>query len=464
MMRMKNRKNLTIKLRITLWYTVFMTLLVAAVVALLLVLSHIRVHNEAQLRLTDAVERSFAQVSLIGNTLYFDDDLNYMAQGVSISVYNKEGMLLYGRIPAHFDGADMLIKDEMQSVRAGNGSHWYVYDTCRTVEGFGTLWVRGITSQDTAEPAFSGVIVAALIVLPFFVLTAVIGGYLITRRTLRPLDAMTRTAQSIATGEDLTARIRLSRGDDEIHTLAHTFDGMMERLQTSFENEKQFTSDVSHELRTPVAAILSQCEYASRPDSTEEELRQSLGGISAQARRMSALIAQLLLLARAESGKQVLQKESVDLTLLTEMVAEEQRTAAQARNIALHTELAEEVIVTADEAMLMRLLINLLANAIAYGREGGNIWVTLAQAEDRITLAVRDDGIGIAPEHLEKIWNRFYQADPARSANRTGAGLGLPMVRWIARTHGGEVTAESAPGQGSTFVLSLPHRSSANKL
>lgn len=455
---MKNRKNLTIKLRITLWYTVFMTLLVAAVVALLLVLSHIRVHNEAQLRLTDAVERSFAQVSLIGNTLYFDDDLNYMAQGVSISVYNKEGMLLYGRIPAHFDGADMLIKDEMQSVRAGNGSHWYVYDTCRTVEGFGTLWVRGITSQDTAEPAFSGVIVAALIVLPFFVLTAVIGGYLITRRTLRPLDAMTRTAQSIATGEDLTARIRLSRGDDEIHTLAHTFDGMMERLQTSFENEKQFTSDVSHELRTPVAAILSQCEYASRPDSTEEELRQSLGGISAQARRMSALIAQLLLLARAESGKQVLQKESVDLTLLTEMVAEEQRTAAQARNIALHTELAEEVIVTADEAMLMRLLINLLANAIAYGREGGNIWVTLAQAEDRITLAVRDDGIGIAPEHLEKIWNRFYQADPARSANRTGAGLGLPMVRWIARAHGGEVTAESAPDQGSTFTLTLPRR------
>ena len=458
MMHMKNRKNLTIKLRITLWYTVFMTLLVAAVVTLLLVLSHSRVHNEAQLRLTDAVERSFAQVSLIGNTLYFDDDLNYMAQGVSISVYNKEGMLLYGRIPAHFDGADMLIKDEMQSVRAGNGSHWYVYDTCRTIEGFGTLWVRGVTSQDTAEPAFSGVIVAALIVLPFFVLTAVIGGYLITRRTLRPLDAMTRTAQSIATGEDLTARIRLSRGDDEIHTLAHTFDGMMERLQTSFENEKQFTSDVSHELRTPVAAILSQCEYASRPDSTEEELRQSLGGISAQARRMSALIAQLLLLARAESGKQVLQKESVDLTLLTEMVAEEQRTAAQARNIALHTELAEEVIVTADEAMLMRLLINLLANAITYGREGGNIWVTLTQAEDRITLAVRNDGIGIAPEHLEKIWNRFYQADPARSANRTGAGLGLPMVRWIARTHGGEVTAESAPDQGSTFTLTLPRR------
>ena len=173
---------------------------------------------------------------------------------------------------------------------------------------------------------------------------------------------------------------------------------------------------------------------------------------------MSALIAQLLLLARAESGKQVLQKETVDLTLLTETVAEEQRTAAQARNIALHTELAEEVIVTADEAMLMRLLINLLANAIAYGREGGNIWVTLTQAEDRITLAVRDDGIGIAPEHLEKIWNRFYQADPARSANRTGAGLGLPMVRWIARAHGGEVTAESAPDQGSTFTLTLPRR------
>ena len=133
MMRMKSRKNLTIKLRITLWYTVFMTLLVAAVVTLLLILSHSRVQNEAQLRLTDAVERSFAQVSLVGDALYFDDDLNYMAQGVSISVYDKEGMLLYGRIPAHFDGADMLIKDEMQSVYAGNGSRWYVYDTCRTM-------------------------------------------------------------------------------------------------------------------------------------------------------------------------------------------------------------------------------------------------------------------------------------------------------------------------------------------
>lgn len=452
----KHKRTLTVKQRITLWYTVFMTAMVVLTVALLLVMSHSRVQSEAKLRLTDAVERSFAQISLHDGALYFDDDLNYMAQGVSISVYNSKGVLLYGRIPARFDGAPMLIKDELQSVRAENGSRWMVYDTCRTIDGFGTLWVRGIISRSTDEPVFTGVILAALIVLPFFVLIAVVGGYLITRRTLHPLDAMTKTAQSIATGADLSARLHLEDSDDEIHILAHTFDGMMERLQTSFENEKQFTSDVSHELRTPVAAILMQCEAALRPDAGAEELRGSLTAVSTQATRMSTLITQLLLLARAESGRQVLQPERIDLSMLTEMVAEELQPAAQAKNITLHTDLAENITFMADESLLMRLLINLISNAIIHGSREGNVWISLFADADRISLTVRDDGPGIAPEHMDKIWNRFYQADSARSGHRIGAGLGLPMVRWIARAHGGDVTAESTFGSGASFNLTLP--------
>ena len=129
---------------------------------------------------------------------------------------------------------------------------------------------------------------------------------------------------------------------------------------------------------------------------------------------------------------------------------------AAARGIALHAEIAPDLLLRADETMMMRLLINLIQNAIAYGREGGNVWVTLREVNGRAEGCVRDDGIGIAPEHLPKIWNRFYQVDPSRTASRSGAGLGLPMVRWIVEAHGGTISVESEPGKGSAFTFSFP--------
>ena len=301
--------------------------------------------------------------------------------------------------------------------------------------------------------------VAAFILLPFSVLLIALGGYLITARALRPLSAMTETARTISRGKDLTQRIRLGAGKDEVHVLAHTFDQMMERLQISFENEKQFTSDVSHELRTPVAVILSQCEYASQEGTPPEELRGSIGVIGAQARKMSVLISQLLTLARADNGKQKLQYELVNLSELAEIIAEEQSLAAEEKGITLQTDISPEILMRADETMMMRLFINLISNSITYGKPGGHTRIILSADEKEITGSVADDGIGIPAEHLDKIWQRFYQVDPSRtSGSGSGSGLGLPMVKWIVEAHGGQIGVSSRPGEGSVFTFRFPRQ------
>ena len=448
--------NIPIRWRITLWYTILMTALVVAVLWLLFHLSSNQMLSEAELRLQDTVERSFYEIEYEDGVLTFDDDINHLGTGISISVYDSQGNLVYGRIPANFNGAPMLIMDKIQKVEEGDGGVWYVYDTCQTIPGYGNLWVRGVVSQAEADASLHAVVRLSLIVLPFFVLLVALGGYSITRRTLGPLQDVTDTAQRISQGSDLTERIRMGPGEDEVHRLAHTFDHMMDKLQSAFESEKQFTSDVSHELRTPVSVILSQCEFALGDDAEEGERRSALQVVAAQARKMSTLIAQLLTLARTDSGRQSLHMETLNLSELAEITCEEQADAAAARNITLHADIQPNVLLRADETMMMRLLINLLQNAVSYGREGGNIWVTLRDEEGVVQGCVRDDGIGIGAEHLNKIWNRFYQVDPSRTASRSGAGLGLPMVRWIVEAHGGSIAVESEPGKGSAFTFTFP--------
>ena len=360
---------------------------------------------------------------------------------------------------AGFSGAPTLIMDQLRQVGSGQ-DFWYVYDYCQSVDGYGNLWLRGIASQTRADSVLRIITNAAFILLPFSVLLIALGGYLITARALRPLSAMTETARTISRGKDLTQRIRLGAGKDEVHVLAHTFDQMMERLQISFENEKQFTSDVSHELRTPVAVILSQCEYASQEGTPPEELRGSIGVISAQARKMSVLISQLLTLARADNGKQKLQYEPVNLSELAEIIAEEQSIAAEEKGITLQTEISPEILMRADETMMMRLFINLISNSITYGKPGGHTRITLSADEKEITGSVADDGIGIPAEHLDKIWQRFYQVDPSRTSG-SGSGLGLPMVRWIVEAHGGQIGVSSRPGEGSVFTFRFPRQAAS---
>ena len=458
---------MTIRKKITLWYTAFMALFVVLALCLLFVIASGRILSDTRTRLKDTVLKSFAEIEYDDGVLTFDDDINYLGAGIYLSVYNADGALIYGRIPSSFSGASVLTMDRIQQVPFSGGV-WYVYDFCQDIPGYGNLWVRGILSWSGMDDSLRTLLLFSLVLFPFFVLCTALGGYSIIRRALRPLSSMSETARQISRGDNLTRRIQLPPGADEVHSLARTFDQMMDRLQASFEQEKQFTSDVSHELRTPVAVILSQCEYASQNDVSEAERMEALSSIRSQAQRMSGLLSGLLTLARADQKRLPLHPERILLNDLAAIVCEEQQEFADAKKIRLHLQADSDLWMDADESMMIRLLINLISNSIRYGKEGGNVWIRLRLEENSILGSVEDDGIGIPEDQLDLIWNRFYQVDPSRSAKADasgssagpagegGYGLGLSMVRWIVDAHGGTISVASRPGEGTEFSFRFP--------
>lgn len=449
-------KNWSVKFKITLWYTVFMTLLILIVLWLLFTVGSSRLLLDARQRLERSVIKVFEEVEYEDGSLEFDDDINDLEDGIYLSVYSSKGEFLYGRIPPFFEAASPLIMNEIRELGEGRDI-WNVYDYCQYVKGYGNVWVRGAASRSDTDTALRTIIRLALIILPFFVMCIAFGGYSIIRKALLPLTEITAASSRISGGNNLTERIALDRGSDEVHKLGHTFNHMMERLQTSFENEKQFTSDVSHELRTPISVILSQCEYAADMDTTGEEHRKCINVIMEQAKKMSGLVSQLLTLARADSGRQKLNLELLNLSELTEIITEEQKTMAIQKGICLEADIQPNILMRGDETMMMRLLINLISNSITYGRTGGRTDISLMTDDNFIICHITDNGIGIPEDKLDKIWQRFYQADPSRSAaDGTGAGLGLSMAQWIAEAHGGSITAESRLGEGSRFTFRIP--------
>ncbi|MCC8183021.1 MAG: HAMP domain-containing protein [Clostridiales bacterium] len=447
-------KRLSIKLRVTLWITALMVLVAAAALALLFVVGREMMAQSLRETLMEAVEENGAALAAIEGELD-TGDVDSFDRGVYLMVYDGEGYPIHGRMPLGYADELAFRDGVLQRV-----DEWYLYDTLFEVDGFGQVWVRGVISGEEAEATVNALFRIALIALPGLVLLAAIGGYLITVRAFRPVRQIAETARQISSGDDLTRRIGLGDGRDEIYTLAAAFDHMFDRLQASFERERQFTSDVAHELRTPVAVIISQCELALESNQTPEEQQEALETVLERARRMSSLIAQLLTMARADQGRLKLNLEELNLSELTQMAVEELTPQAEGKEISIITDIQPNLHLQGDETMLLRMLLNLMENGIRYGREGGHLWVGLARQGEKLVGTVRDDGIGISPEQLPHIWERFYQADPARSGSREGAGLGLPMARYIAQAHGGAVSAESVEGVGSVFTFRLPENPS----
>ena len=317
-----------------------------------------------------------------------------------------------------------------------------------------SIWLRGSTSLSSIYATRDEILWQCALLFPFLILLSAFGGYLITKKAFQPVKQITAAAERIGSGSDLSQRINLNKADPEIMQLAQTFDSMFSRLEKSFDAERQFTADASHELRTPAAAIIAQAEYALKQAQPAEK-DEALQKILAQARKMSRLLAQLLMLARADANKIQFEIEKFDFSEMAEIVIEETQQIAGAKEITVNAAIEPEVCVEGDQTLLMRLLLNLLDNAVKYTENGGKIDFTLHKEKGSVVCSVKDTGCGIAPGELPKIWRRFYQAESSHR-NSSGAGLGLSMVQWIANLHGGTITAESTPGEGSTFTFTLP--------
>lgn len=446
-------KRLSIHLKVTLWFTLLMVLLVSVVLAFLFYTGAQSALEGTKSQMMDMVAAGWREIDADDGEIEIDDDLEYFKDGIYLSVYDAGGVPLYGSVPRDFDNSAVFAPDQLRTIPSIQKS-WYVYDEQNTIYGYGTVWIRSVSAANQVDSTISTLYRLALIVLPFFVLFAAVGGYFITRRAFQPVRRIIQTAREIGEGNDLSRRIALGQGRDEVYTLAAEFDSMFARLEKAFEREKQFTSDASHELRTPTTVIISQCEYALERAKTLDEAREALHAILNQAEKMAVMISQLLMLARADKAHGKMQFETVNLSDLAMMVVEQQQENASMRHIQLETHIEPDVEMQGDETMLMRVWINLIENGVKYGREGGWLQITLQKKQGLIIGCVQDNGIGIAPENLEKVWERFWQADSARSAS--GAGLGLSMVKWIVQAHGGNIQVESVLGQGSAFTFSFP--------
>lgn len=448
-------KRLSIRMRVTLWFSALMSLLAVLVLVFLYLAGQSSVHSTVQNQLVSTLTGSLDEIEYENGSIEPDDDLDYFIGGVYLSIYDGEGRLLYGRIPSAYNGI-LPFRDRTLQNHSENDIIWNIYDIQYDVPGYGFVWVRGILSSEGADSAFSSLFHLACVALPVLVLLAALGGYYFINRAFQPVRHIISSAEQINNGDDLSRRIGLEAGTDEIHHLAETFDQMFDRLEDSFARERQFTSDASHELRTPLSVILSQCDYSLCEEQPKEEYIRALETIKDQAQKMSSLISQLLTLARADRGQDKMLRETLNLSSLAEMVILQSEETAREKNITIHADISPDLTIFGDETMLLRLLLNLTENGIKYGRTCGNLWISLHQSEHWIEGCVRDDGIGISREHLPKIWDRFYQVDPSRSSTKGGVGLGLSMVKYIVGAHGGTITANSEPGIGTSFFFRLP--------
>ena len=443
-------RHISIKWRMTIWFSLLMIAITAMMLVFVMLMNRNQVTRPPAAEVVRMVQRNADDVEFDHGAFDFSD-VEFFEHGVYTEIFDADGQLLAGSVSPAVTEVLPLSAGPIRTVQGSDGTY-YVYDLPLDMNG-GALWVRGTISADARGSVMEVIVPLAWSVLPALLLS-VAGGWLISSRSFKPMEQVIAAAESISGGEDLSRRIGLPRGRSEINRLAGAFDDMFDRLERSFHAEAQFTSDASHELRTPVAVILTECDTLEQGAPTAEDYRAGVEVIHGQARQMSRLITQLLHITRLEQGTQKLETESADLSELARSVCTAQAQLAP-RGITLTCDTPDPVTLPLDVTLMTRLLNNLISNAFRYGRDGGHTAVSVVREGDTAVLSVADDGIGIPPALQERIWQRFYQVDPARSGSE-GTGLGLFMVRQIARLHGGTAEVSSIPGQGSTFTVRLP--------
>jgi len=286
------------------------------------------------------------------------------------------------------------------------------------------------------------------------VLLAAVVGWMSAHRALKPLDTITRTALQISRADDLSRRIPLDGvAHDEVGRLAQAFNDTLERLERLFNTQRRFLADVSHELRTPLTTIRGNVDLLRRMGGADPT---SLDAIQSETERMSRLVGDLLLLAQSDAGTLPLAREPVELdTLLLEVYREAQVLAG---GVSLSIGEIDQARVLGDRDRLKQLMLNLVSNALKFTPEGGRVSLGLSLVNGWARVVVSDTGVGIPPEELPHVFERFYRVDKARTRSEGGAGLGLAIAQRIAQVHGGRIEAASdgATGRGSTFSVWLP--------
>jgi heavy metal sensor kinase len=311
------------------------------------------------------------------------------------------------------------------------------------------------TSMESVERLLNRLLLVLLVSMPIALAVSLAGGWFLAGRALRPVDAITLAAQRIAAG-DLTQRLNVPPSPDEIGRLATTFNNMIARLETSFRQIRQFSSDASHELRTPLTVMKGETELALRRPREAGDYTVVLESNLEEIDRMTRIVDELLFLSRADMGEVKMEHLPVSLESLLEDIYRQASLLGQERNIQVVLGTMTPAVVLGDELRLRELFLNLMDNAVKYSRPGEAVEMTMTASSSYAKVSIIDHGIGIAQEDLCRIFDRFYRTDDARAHTKKGTGLGLAICAWIAESHGGRIDVQSEVGKGSTFTVSLP--------
>lgn len=442
-------KNLSIKARLVIVHTLMMSLVVIIVLGILFSISGNEIDANVRTALENRVNESYENIAYRDGILTFNNDFIEIQDGIYLSAYELDSTeLLYGRLPYGFEYNLVFEEGNIREIAIADATY-YVYDMSVPIEGYHTIMIRGVVSIADAQREFRATLRITLILLPILIILTALVGYIISKRAMRPVKRITDTVKEIRSSHDLSKRVKLGKGNDEIYRLAHTFDELLSDVDSAFKREKQFTSDVAHELRTPITTVKIAIDDILKRDDLDKELIEELMIIQKKNDMMAKMVSELLALSRADQGRLEIKKEKIDLSDLTLMILDSFKEMIKDDDIDLLADIEPEIYIEADEVLIMRLYNNVLENARKFTKS--KISVALKSSDDKVSISISDDGIGIKDEDKEKIFDRFYQADTSR--NKEGSGLGLSMVKWIAEVHDMSIDVRSTLGEGTTFTF-----------
>jgi len=346
-------------------------------------------------------------------------------------------------------------KNRPRKVRLA-GKQTLLIDTQRFTTPDGSKFVveSGVPYQQI-EVVLHGLLVTFAVYMPFIISLAVVSGYWLMRRSLQPVDEITKRAEGI-TSTNLSERLPVIRTGDELERLSVSLNRMIERLDQAFQHINRFSADASHELRTPLTILQLELEGIAQSHRLNPSLTDQIGSALEETHRMSHIVENLLAISRLDAGEVKMDKTRLDLGQLAASTAEQMRLLAEEKLILFRSNVATNICVEGDRSRLQQVIVNLVANAIKYTQGGGEVEVNVREGRGTAVLEVSDNGAGISAQALPHVFERFYRADKARSRNSGGAGLGLAIVKAICTAHGAEIKVSSEEGQGSRFTVELP--------
>jgi heavy metal sensor kinase len=463
--------QLSARSRLTLWYVALMATTLIGLGSLGLWLVRQELYHGADDLLRSKATAVTTEIEIEDGRLVFDnadDDHNDADEDASLMVgldvvriWDRDRNLIFSHPPIssvpelapRVLNAVFADREQFERVHADGGSYrFFVQPIHHRGEIVGAVAVGRSEAEivsllDRLRVLGVAGLVAALV-------AAGVGGAFLATRALRPVDRITRAAEQIG-AEDLSLRLDAGGVDDELGRLTSAFNGMIDRLERAFQRQQRFTADASHEIRTPLAVIRSLAEVALTSPRDEEYDARVYASICEESERLTHLVESLLTLARADEGHTPM-LVGVDLDDVALDAAAKIVERARRQGVTLAVAPSDGFEVRGDSSLLTQLVLNLLDNALRHTQAGGRIALTIAPADGGVTLTVADTGSGIAPEHLPRLFERFYRVDQVRSRSMGGFGLGLAICEWIARVHAGRLSVESEVGVGTTFRLWLP--------